>query len=37
MINEKAALTDSNGGEVFINTRNVLPDEPRVLSDSIGS
>lgn len=36
-INERTALSDQNGGEVFINTRNVLPLEPKVLSDSIGS
>lgn len=36
-VNERAVAGEGVGGEVFINTSNVLPDNPRMLSDMYGS
>lgn len=36
-VNERAVAGEGAGGEVFINTSNVLPDNPRMLSDMYGS
>lgn len=36
-INERAVAGEGAGGNVFINTSNVLPDNPRMLSDMYGS
>jgi hypothetical protein len=36
-INERAVAAQGDGGYAFINTSNVLPDNPKILSDSFGS
>lgn len=36
-VNERAVAGEGSGGNVFINTSNVLPENPRVLSDMYGS
>ena len=36
-VNERAVAGSGAGGEVFINTSNVLPQNPRMLSDMYGS
>ena len=36
-VNERAVAASGAGGNVFINTSNVLPDNPLVLSDMFGS
>lgn len=36
-VNERAVAGSGAGGEVFINTSNVLPENPRMLSDMYGS
>lgn len=36
-VNERAVAGEGAGGNVFINTSNVLPDNPRMLSDMYGS
>ena len=36
-VNERAIAGNGSGGNVFINTNNVLPDNPKILSDSFGS
>lgn len=36
-VNERAVAGEGAGGNVFINTSNVLPDNPRILSDQFGS
>ena len=36
-VNERALAAEGQGGEVFINTKNVLPDNPRIISDRYGS
>lgn len=36
-VNERAVAGEGAGGNVFINTSNVLPENPRMLSDKYGS
>jgi hypothetical protein len=36
-VNERAVASESTGGTVYINTSNVLPDNPKILSNSYGS
>ena len=36
-VNERALAGEGQGGEVFINTSNVLPENPRMLSTNFGS
>ena len=36
-VNERAVAGEGAGGSVFINTSNILPDNPRILSDQFGS
>lgn len=36
-VNERAVAGEGAGGNVFINTSNILPDNPRILSDKFGS
>ena len=36
-VNERVESGDGIGGNVFINTSNVLPENPRVLSDTFGT
>lgn len=36
-VNERVTSGDGAGGNVFVNTPNVLPDNPRVISDMFGS
>lgn len=36
-VNERAVAGEGSGGTVFINTSNVLPENPRMLSDMYGS
>lgn len=36
-VNERAVAAQGSGGNVYINTSNVLPENPLVLSDSLGS
>ena len=36
-VNERAVAGEGAGGNVFINTSNVLPENPRMLSDMYGS
>lgn len=36
-VNERALAAEGSGGNVFINTSNVLPDNPLVISDTFGS
>jgi hypothetical protein len=36
-INERALMTNANGENVYINTENVLPKNPKVLSETFGS
>lgn len=36
-INERAIAGEGSGGNVYINTSNVLPENPRVISDTFGS
>ena len=36
-VNERAVAGEGNGGNVYINTSNVLPENPKVLSDTFGS
>ena len=36
-VNERVEAGDGVGGSVFINTSNVLPENPRVLSDTFGT
>ena len=36
-VNERAVAASGSGGQVFINTNNVLPDNPRIISDKYGS
>lgn len=36
-VNERVQTTGGKGGDVFINTSNVLPDNPKPLSDMFGS
>lgn len=36
-VNERAVAGEGAGGNVFINTSNVLPDNPKMLSDMYGS
>lgn len=36
-VNERALLSGADGGNVFINTANVLPENPKMLSDVFGS
>lgn len=36
-VNERAVAGEGSGGNVYINTSNVLPENPKVLSDTFGS
>mgnify|MGYP007119894062 FL=1 len=36
-VNERAVAAQGSGGNVYINTSNVLPLNPLVISDSLGS
>jgi len=36
-VNERALAAEGQGGNVFINTSNVLPDNPKIISDTYGS
>lgn len=36
-VNERVVSGNGDGGEVFINTSNILPENPRVLSSNFGS
>ena len=36
-VNERALAAESQGGNVYINTSNVLPDNPVIISDTYGS
>lgn len=36
-VNERALAGEGAGGEVFINTSNVLPENPKILSDKFGT
>ena len=36
-INERIQTGEGDGGNIYINTNNVLPDTPKVLSDTVGS
>lgn len=36
-VNERAIAGEGGGGNVYINTSNVLPDNPRIISDKFGS
>lgn len=36
-INERAVAGEGSGGNVYINTSNVLPENPKVISDTFGS
>ncbi len=36
-VNERAVAGEGAGGNVYINTSNVLPDNPRIVSDKFGS
>jgi hypothetical protein len=36
-VNERAVAGEGQGGNVFINTSNVLPDNPKIISDMFGS
>lgn len=36
-VNERAVAGEGSGGNVFINTSNVLPDNPLILSDKFGT
>lgn len=36
-VNERVVSGDGAGGDVFINTNNILPENPKVLSDTFGT
>lgn len=36
-VNERAVAGEGQGGNIYINTSNVLPENPKVLSDTFGS
>lgn len=36
-VNERAVAGEGSGGNIYINTSNVLPENPRVISDTYGS
>lgn len=36
-VNERAVVGEGSGGNVFINTSNVLPENPKMLSDTYGT
>ena len=36
-VNERAVAGDGAGGNIYINTSNVLPENPKVISDTFGS
>ncbi|MGM9965217.1 MAG: hypothetical protein ACI32Z_08775 [Clostridium sp.] len=36
-INERAIAGEGSGGNVYINTSNVLPENPKIISDTFGS
>lgn len=36
-VNERALASEANGGFIFINTSNVLPQNPNIISDTYGS
>lgn len=36
-VNERAVAGKGNGGNIYINTSNVLPENPKIISDTFGS
>lgn len=36
-VNERAVAGEGNGGNIYINTSNVLPENPKIISDTFGS
>lgn len=36
-VNERALVGEGQGGNIYINTSNVLPENPKILSDTFGS
>ena len=36
-VNERTVAGESSGGTVYINTQNVLPENPKIISDTFGS
>lgn len=36
-VNERAVAGEGSGGNIYINTSNVLPENPKILSDTFGS
>ena len=36
-INERAIAGEGSGGNIYINTSNVLPEDPKIISDIFGS
>jgi hypothetical protein len=36
-VKERAIVSNENGASVFINTNNILPDNPIIISDTFGS
>lgn len=36
-VNERAVAGEGSGGNIFINTSNVLPENPKIISDTFGS
>ena len=36
-VNERNLVSEGSGGSVYINTKNVLPENPRIISDTYGS
>lgn len=36
-VNERAVVGEGNGGNIYINTSNVLPENPKIISDTFGS
>nr|WP_303661438.1 hypothetical protein [Bacteroides intestinalis] len=36
-VNERAVAGEGSGGTVYINTSNVLPENPKIISDTFGS
>jgi hypothetical protein len=36
-VNERAMMTNASGENVYINTSNVLPQNPKVISNTFGS
>ena len=36
-VNERVVAAEGSGGQAFINTPNVLPENPKIISDTYGS